>query len=71
MASKGAAVASGADFDQATRRRNVPGTPAKAGGVKGVEVDEKKIQAKQVSRMCMRIAWQLHWQCAVDLQRMK
>lgn len=48
MASQGA-VASGADLDQAARRRNVPTTPSTSGKGKSVEVDEKKTQAKKVS----------------------
>jgi dolichyl-phosphate-mannose-protein mannosyltransferase len=51
MASAKGAVASGADFDaQATRRRNVPSTSPNGGSVNRVEIDEKKTQAKQVSR---------------------
>jgi dolichyl-phosphate-mannose-protein mannosyltransferase len=50
MASNKAAVTTGADHDvQATRRRNVPSTPANGGLVNRVEVDEKKRQVKKVS----------------------
>lgn len=50
MASKGA-VASGADYDQAVRRRNVPSGASIVGEVKIPEIDKKKTQAKKV-RMC-------------------
>jgi len=48
MASTKEAVASGADFDQVTRRRNVPSTTTNGGLVDRVEIDEKKTQVKQV-----------------------
>jgi dolichyl-phosphate-mannose-protein mannosyltransferase len=47
MASRGA-VASGADHDQSTRRRNVPSTPSTSGQGKSAEIDDKKTQAKKV-----------------------
>jgi dolichyl-phosphate-mannose-protein mannosyltransferase len=49
MASEKGAVASGADFDQATRRRNVPSTSPNSGLVNRVEVDDKKTRVKKVS----------------------
>ena len=49
MASEKIAVASGADFDQATRRRNVPSTSPNSGLVDKVEVDDKKTRVKKVS----------------------
>ena len=48
MASQQGAVASGADYDQAVRRRNVPSTTANGGMVDRVEIDEKKTQVKKV-----------------------
>ena len=48
MASQGV-LASGADYEQAARRRNVPSTPSTSGQGKRVEVDDKKKQAKKVS----------------------
>jgi hypothetical protein len=45
---KGAAT--GADFDQSVRRRNVPSTAPNGGVVDRVEVDEKKTQVKKVYR---------------------
>jgi len=48
MASTKEAVASGADFEQATRRRNVPSTTPNGGLVDRVEIDEKKTQVKKV-----------------------
>ena len=48
MASQGA-VASGADYDQAARRRNVPSTPSTSEKGKSVEIDDKKTQTKKVS----------------------
>lgn len=44
------AVATGADFDNATRRRNVPSASGDGELVGRVEVDEKKTQIKKVSR---------------------
>lgn len=52
MASEKSAVASGADFDQATRRRNVPSTSANGGLVNRVELDEKKTVVKKVLAAC-------------------
>lgn len=49
MASEKGAVTSGADFDQATRRRNVPSTSPNGGLVDRVEIDDKKTQVKKVS----------------------
>jgi dolichyl-phosphate-mannose-protein mannosyltransferase len=49
MASEKAAVASGADFDQATRRRNVQSTSPGGGIVDRVEIDEKKTRVKKVN----------------------
>lgn len=48
MTSQGT-VASGADYDQAARRRNVPTTPSTSGKGKSLEIDDKKAQAKKVS----------------------
>ena len=65
MASSTTGIASGADFDsQATRRRNVPSTSPSGGLVNRVEIDEKKTQAKQVSRdaiasRLIRLGWWL------------
>jgi hypothetical protein len=52
MASKGA-VASGADHDQAARKRNVPSSLSTGGEVKRVEIDDKKTQLKKVSICCL------------------
>jgi len=49
MASEKAAVVSGADFDQATRRRNVQSTSPGGGIVDRVELDDKKTRVKKVS----------------------
>jgi hypothetical protein len=46
--SQSGAVATGADFDTATRRRNVPSTSANGELVDRLELDEKKTQIKQV-----------------------
>ena len=51
MASKQGAVASGADYDQAIRKRNVPSTTANGGLVDRVELDEKKTQVKKVRKL--------------------
>jgi dolichyl-phosphate-mannose-protein mannosyltransferase len=48
-ASQQGVVATGADYDNATRRRNVPSTSANGGSVNRVELDEKKTQVKKVS----------------------
>lgn len=48
MASAKAAVASGADHAQTTRRRNVPSS--NGGLVDTVEIDDKKTQVKKVSK---------------------
>jgi dolichyl-phosphate-mannose-protein mannosyltransferase len=45
---QGAASTSGADYDQAVRRRNVPSTSPNGGIVDRVEIDEKKTQVKKV-----------------------
>lgn len=61
---KGAAT--GADFDQSVRRRNVPSTAPNGGMVDRVEIDEKKTKVKKVCRSnldtwaiygCSKLRW--------------
>jgi hypothetical protein len=49
MASSQGVVASGADYEQVARRRNVPSTPSTGGQGKSMEIDDKKKQAAKVS----------------------
>lgn len=54
-------AASGADFDQTVRRRNVPSTTPNGGLVDRVEIDEKKTQVKKVrvrNLHCLRKPYQ-------------
>lgn len=48
MATSEKGVATGADLDNAARRRNAPSTSPNGGAVDRVELDEKKTQIKKV-----------------------
>lgn len=53
MASEKGTVASGADYEQATRRRNVASTSPNGGIVDRIEIDDKK------TRVVRKVGWVL------------
>jgi hypothetical protein len=63
MAASKGAVASGADLDQTTRRRNVQASTPSSGAANQVEVDDKKTQSKKV-RLCAIL--EAHSPCTIN-----